>query len=81
MKKKKGVYLFPRWLCFCHAPAFCDSLERYETTLIFGRNLLRQVFLTMRRQLLDKFRAEKERMPPDKRALVLTHFPRLVVFF
>jgi hypothetical protein len=30
----------------------------------------------MRRQLLDKFRAEKEKMPPEKRTLVLTHFPR-----
>ncbi|KAK7112571.1 histone acetyltransferase KAT2B-like [Littorina saxatilis] len=69
---------YTRWLCFCHAPAFCDSLERYETTLIFGRNLLRQVFHTMRRQLLDKFRAEKDRMPPDKRALVLNHFPRFL---
>jgi len=32
----------------------------------------------MRRQLLDKFRAEKDRMPPDKRILVLTHFPRFL---
>lgn len=32
----------------------------------------------MRRQLLDKFRAEKDRMPPEKRTLVLTHFPRFL---
>ena len=31
---------------------------------------------TMRKQLLDKFRAEKDKMPPEKRTLVLTHFPR-----
>ncbi|XP_013421892.1 histone acetyltransferase KAT2B-like [Lingula anatina] len=66
------------WLCYCHVPAFCDSLPRYETTLIFGRTLLRSVFQTMRRQLLDKFRAEKDKMPPEKRTLVLTHFPRFL---
>lgn len=66
---------YTRWLCFCHAPAFCDSLDRYETTLIFGQTLLRQVFRTMRTQLLEKFRMEKDRMPPDKRNLVLNHFP------
>ncbi|XP_069141489.1 histone acetyltransferase KAT2A-like isoform X2 [Argopecten irradians] len=69
---------YTRWLCYCHVPAFCDSLTRYETTLIFGRTLLRSVFQTMRRQLLDKFRAEKEKMPPEKRTLVLTHFPRFL---
>uniref|UniRef100_A0A0B7AGV5 histone acetyltransferase n=1 Tax=Arion vulgaris TaxID=1028688 RepID=A0A0B7AGV5_9EUPU len=69
---------YTRWLCFCHVPAFCDSLPRYETTLIFGQTLLRSVFQTMRRQLLDKFRAEKDKMPPDKKTLVLTHFPRFL---
>nr|KAG5695104.1 hypothetical protein BaRGS_015080 [Batillaria attramentaria] len=69
---------YTRWLCYCHVPAFCDSLPRFETTLIFGRTLLRMVFQTMRRQLLDKFRAEKDKMPPDKRTLVLTHFPRFL---
>ena len=72
----KFCFMYYRWLCYCHVPAFCDSLPRYETTLIFGRTLLRSVFQTMRRQLLDKFRAEKEKMPPEKRTLVLTHFPR-----
>lgn len=72
----KFCFMYFRWLCYCHVPAFCDSLPRYETTLIFGRTLLRSVFQTMRRQLLDKFRAEKEKMPPEKRTLVLTHFPR-----
>ncbi|KAK6170523.1 hypothetical protein SNE40_018897 [Patella caerulea] len=69
---------YTRWLCYCHVPGLCDSLPRYETTLIFGRTLLRSVFQTMRRQLLDKFRAEKDKMPPDKRTLVLTHFPRFL---
>ncbi|KAK7005041.1 histone acetyltransferase KAT2B [Biomphalaria glabrata] len=69
---------YTRWLCFCHVPVFCDSLPRFDTTLIFGRTLLRSVFQTMRRQLLDKFRAEKDKMPPDKKTLVLTHFPRFL---
>ena len=32
----------------------------------------------MRKQLLSKFRAEKDKMPPEKRTLVLTHFPRFL---
>ena len=42
------------------------------------RSLLKSVFQTMRKQLLDKFRAEKDKMPPEKRTLVLTHFPRFL---
>ena len=32
----------------------------------------------MRKQLLTKFRAEKDKMPNEKKALVLTHFPRFL---
>ena len=32
----------------------------------------------MRKQLLGKFRAEKDKMPPEKKTLVLTHFPRFL---
>ena len=35
---------YTRWLCYCHVPAFCDSLPHYDTTLIFGRTLLKSVF-------------------------------------
>ena len=59
---------------------FCDSLQKYDPTAVFGRILLRSVFSVMRRQLLEKFRAEKDKMPPDKRTIVLTHFPRLVQY-
>lgn len=69
---------YTRWLCFCHVPAFCDSLPHFDTTLIFGRTFLKSVFQTMRKQLLDKFKAEKDKMPPEKRTLVLTHFPRFL---
>ena len=69
---------FHRWLCYCQVPVFCDSLQKYDPTAVFGRALLRSVFSVMRRQLLEKFRAEKDKMPPDKRTIVLTHFPRFV---
>ncbi len=69
---------YTRWLCYCHVPAFCDSLPHYDTTVIFGRTLLKSVFQTMRKQLLSKFRAEKDKMPAEKRTLVLTHFPRFL---
>ncbi|KAG1653006.1 Histone acetyltransferase KAT2A [Nymphon striatum] len=69
---------YTRWLCNCHVPTFCDSLTHYDTTVIFGKTLLRSVFVTMHRQLLDKFRADKDKMPPEKRTVVLTHFPRFL---
>lgn len=69
---------YPRWLCYCHVPAFCDSLAHYDTTLIFGRTLLKSVFQTMRKQLMGKFKAEKDKMPAEKKTLVLTHFPRFL---
>ncbi|GLH11979.1 Nucleosome-remodeling factor subunit NURF301 [Gryllus bimaculatus] len=69
---------YARWLVFCHVPAFCDSLSHYETTLVFGRKLLAAVFQSVRRQLLDKCQSERDRMPPEKRVLILTHFPRFL---
>lgn len=73
---KLELLFFSRWLCYCHVPVFCDSLPKHDTTAVFGRTLLRSVFSVMRRQLLEKFRAEKDKMPADKRTIVLTHFPR-----
>lgn len=35
---------YTKWLMFCHIPAFCSSLPRYETTMIFGRTFLKSVF-------------------------------------
>lgn len=67
---------FSRWLCYCHVPQSCDSLPRYETTQVFGRNLLKSTFTVTRRQLLEKFRVEKDKLVPEKRTLILTHFPK-----
>ncbi|KAG8139175.1 hypothetical protein E2320_001953, partial [Naja naja] len=66
---------YTRWLCYCNVPQFCDSLPQYETTQIFGRTLLRSVFTVMRRQLLEHARQEKDKLPLEKRTLILTHFP------
>eukprot|EP00794_Sanderia_malayensis_P003814 gene3814-4343_t len=35
----------------------------------------------MKQQLLDKFSAEKEKLPPDTRMMVLTYFPRFLSLF
>ncbi|OWK00531.1 hypothetical protein Celaphus_00019522 [Cervus elaphus hippelaphus] len=67
-----------RWLCYCNVPQFCDSLPRYETAQVFGRTLLRSVFTVMRRQLLEQARQEKDKLPLEKRTLILTHFPKFL---
>ncbi|XP_012270627.1 histone acetyltransferase KAT2A [Orussus abietinus] len=69
---------YTRWLVFCHVPAFCDSLPHYDTTLVFGRTLLQAVFKSVCRQLMDKCHSERDRMSPEKRVLVLTHFPKFL---
>lgn len=70
-------FLF-RWVCFCHVPVFCESLAKLDATLIFGRTFLSSVFLVMRRQLMERFTAEQDKMLPEKRTLVITHFPKCV---
>ncbi|XP_047216025.1 histone acetyltransferase KAT2A-like [Girardinichthys multiradiatus] len=69
---------YTRWLCYCHVPQSNDSLPRYETTQVFGRNLLKSIFTVTRRQLLEKFRVEKDKLLPEKRTLILTHFPKFL---
>ncbi|XP_055694539.1 histone acetyltransferase KAT2A [Lutzomyia longipalpis] len=62
---------YTRWLMFCHVPAFCNSLPHYETTIAFGRTLLKAVFQFVSQQLLVKCRTEKDRMPVEKRTLLM----------
>uniref|UniRef100_A0A8C1YI45 histone acetyltransferase n=1 Tax=Cyprinus carpio TaxID=7962 RepID=A0A8C1YI45_CYPCA len=69
---------YTRWLCYCNVPQSCDSLPRYEATQIFGRTFLRSVFTVMRKQLLEQARQEKDKLPPEKRTLILTHFPKFL---
>uniref|UniRef100_A0A8C1YCS2 Histone acetyltransferase n=1 Tax=Cyprinus carpio TaxID=7962 RepID=A0A8C1YCS2_CYPCA len=69
---------YTRWLCYCHVPQSNYSLPRYETWQVFGRSLLKSIFTGTRRQLLEKFRVEKDKLPPEKRTLILTHFPKFL---
>jgi histone acetyltransferase len=64
-----------RWLVFCNVPTFCDSLKHYDTTMVFGRTLLRAVFKYMRKQIMDQFNRERDKMPQERRVMLLTHFP------
>lgn len=69
---------YTQWLCYCHVPAFCDSLERFETAQVFGKKLLTSIFNPMHKQLLEKLNKEKERMPSDKKALIIEKFPKFL---
>lgn len=42
--------------------------------MVFGRSLLHAVFKYVRKQILDRFHMERERMAVDRR-VILTHFP------
>lgn len=68
---------YTRWLMFCHVPAFCSSLKHFETSLVFGRSLLKAVYQYISQQLLSKCKTEKDRMPPEKRS-VLAQLPRFL---
>lgn len=76
MRISRAFVFWFRWLCYCHVPQSNDSLPRYETCQVFGRSLLKSIFTVTRRQLLEKFRVEKDKLPPEKRTLILTHFPK-----
>lgn len=62
---------------FCHVPAFCNSLRHFETTVVFGRTLLKAVYQYVCQQLLTKCRAEKDRMPVERRAM-LSQLPKFL---
>lgn len=69
---------YTRWLCFCRVPQFCDSFASHDTTEVFGRFLLRFVFPTVRRNVLESFRSDKHHMMAEKRTLVLSYFPKFL---
>ena len=41
-------------------------------------NYIVHAFQTLRKQIMGKFRSEKDKMPLDKKAMVLTQFPRFL---
>lgn len=69
---------YGRWLCYCHVPAFCDSLPCYDTTQIFGRKFLKNVFPSMTRQLMTRLEAEKDKLKLDGREAVFSQMPNLI---
>jgi len=69
---------YTRWLCYCHVPTYCDSLKQYETSAIFGRTFLRLIYSTVQRQLVERFQAEKDRLPPERRDMILNYFPKFL---
>ncbi|XP_057653056.1 histone acetyltransferase KAT2A isoform X2 [Diorhabda carinulata] len=66
---------YTRWLVFCYVPTFCDSLQHFDTTMVFGRTLLRAIFKYIRKQIMDQFYRERDTMPSDRRQFLLTNFP------
>lgn len=68
---------YTRWLMFCHVPAFCSSLKHFDTSIVFGRSLLKAVYQYISQQLLAKCKNEKDRMPVEKRS-VLAQLPRFL---
>ncbi|XP_055547535.1 histone acetyltransferase KAT2A [Wyeomyia smithii] len=68
---------YTRWLVFCHVPAFCSSLRHFETSIVFGRTLLKAVYQYVYQQLLTKCKTERDRMPPEKRNM-LAQLPKFL---
>ena len=65
---------YTRWLCYCHVPAFCDSFTKHDLTNIFGRSLFNSLFMTIKKQLLDRMNDISQ----DRAPLVSQHFPRFL---
>ena len=64
----------PRWLCFCHVPAFCDSFPRYQTTAAFGKTFLQSIFPQVKRDIIGAISGDPEK---DKSHMAI-YFPKSV---
>lgn len=69
---------YTRWMCYCLVPSACDSLPRHSPAEIFGKTLLQSIFKPMTKQLLEKIKSERDKMPSDKKAVLVMHFPRYI---
>lgn len=63
---------------FCYIPTFCDSLQRYDTTDVFGRTLLRIVLKYLRKQITEWFHKESYSIPSQRRSVLSTNFPHFL---
>lgn len=68
---------YTRWLVFCHVPAFCNSLRHFETTLVFGRSLLKAIYPYFSQLLLHKCKQARDQVPMEKRA-IFAQMPRFL---
>ncbi|RXN34452.1 histone acetyltransferase KAT2B-like protein [Labeo rohita] len=80
MNRLLGIVLDVEYLYTCvHKEEDPDTKQVYFSLFkIFGRTFLRSVFTVMRKQLLEQARQEKDKLPPEKRTLILTHFPKFL---
>lgn len=60
---------------FCYIPTFCDSLQRYDTTDVFGRTLLRFLLKYIRKPIIEWFHKGRNNLPLQRSALLSTNFP------
>jgi histone acetyltransferase len=68
---------YTRWMCYNHIPSsYCDSLEKYDTIMIFGVSFLKIVFSIIKQDLQEKFSNEKDKIPVEKRQIVWNHLPK-----
>jgi histone acetyltransferase len=67
---------YTRWICYNYVPSFCDSLEKYETIMIFGISFLKLVFSIIKQEIQEKFISEKDKIPSEKRAIFSNYLPK-----
>lgn len=67
---------YTRWVCYNYVPSFCDSLEKYETIMIFGISFLKLVFSLIKQEIQEKFIGEKDKIPAEKRAIFSNYLPK-----
>ena len=59
---------------------FCNNFTKYSLSQVFGKSFFQMLLPSLGRQLLDKFSADKEKLPAEKRTILFTYFPRYVRF-
>ena len=67
---------YTRWICYNYVPSFCDSLDKYDTIMIYGPSFLKLVFGLIKHELQDKFISEKDKIPADKRNIFCNYLPK-----
>lgn len=56
-----------RWLVYCYVPGVCETLDRHETTEVFGKETLLMIYDSVHQKLLDKFKADAQQTYHDKK--------------